>query len=107
MNESANYSGSLTLSTSFLMNLELYLEMTFQYKSEFETGAWDEEGALVSLSVVTFPNLTSYCSHSSGLPYQVAPSAEDKASVTFPLCVSVSTFPAFISTSHLDWGPPS
>lgn len=38
------------------MNLELYLEMTFTVQeSEFETWALDEEGALVSLSVVIFP----------------------------------------------------
>lgn len=57
--------------------------MTFTVrKSEFETWALDEEWALVSLSVIIFPNLASYCVSLSELPYQVAQSAEDKVSVS-------------------------
>lgn len=79
MNESANYPGSLMLSTSFFRNLELHLEVLFTVqKSEFETWALDEEWALVSLSVNIFPNLASYCGCCSEVPYQVAQSAEDK-----------------------------
>lgn len=136
------------LSTSFFMNLELYLEMTFTVQeAEFETWAWDEEWALVSLIVVIFsksklllwssfraalpgcticrgqgichqgyvpfetcririlfwlfqltivPTFPGWwqCNLSFGLSLLIASSLS--LHITFPLCVSLSTFSAFI-----------